>query len=134
MMDNGKIIKRNDVIFDAYVFPGPPVEENSHEDLTQYSNNNGVTNISDYEHISQLESPHSNDDSNSVNVINTPDIPVAKPGWDYNLTSNQAPKYVSAEINESNILSLKRQENMAIHSINSKFQKSNLMEGINVTS
>ncbi|MBW0521085.1 hypothetical protein O181_060800 [Austropuccinia psidii MF-1] len=118
-IDNGKIIKSHDVIFDEYVFPGPPVEENSHEDLTQYSNNNDVTNIIDYEHFSQIESPHSNDDSNSVNVINTPDIPVPKLGWDYKLKSNKAPKYASAEINESNILSSKIQANMAIHSLNS---------------
>ncbi|MBW0481144.1 hypothetical protein O181_020859 [Austropuccinia psidii MF-1] len=109
MLENGKIIKIHDVLFDEHIFPRPPVKENEHKDLIQYSN--------DYS-VSEIESPPKNDDFSFMND-SPANIPTTKPGWDFTLTSNQAPKHVSAEINESNILSSKRQAHTAVHSINS---------------
>ncbi|MBW0465842.1 hypothetical protein O181_005557 [Austropuccinia psidii MF-1] len=88
MLENGKVIKCHDVIFDEHIFPGPP-------------------------HTSKIESSSNNDDSNSTN--NCPAIiPTTKPGWDYKLTSNRAPKDILAHINESNILSSKRRAHAAV--------------------
>ncbi|MBW0541438.1 hypothetical protein O181_081153, partial [Austropuccinia psidii MF-1] len=118
MLENGKIIRSHDVVFDEHLFPGNPIKEDEHQDLIQYSDNYSVADIVDHEHIGQIESPHNNNDSNSTN--DSPRIiPTSKPGWEYKLTSNQAPKHVSADIDESNILSSKRRAHTAVHSINS---------------
>ncbi|MBW0558056.1 hypothetical protein O181_097771 [Austropuccinia psidii MF-1] len=122
MLENWKIIKSHDVVFNEQIFPGAPVKKNVHEDSIQYIDNDSVTDIVNHEHISQIHLLHGNDDSVCINNTNDDppaSVPLAKPGWDYKLTLNQAPKHVSAEIDESNILSSKRQAHRAIHSIDS---------------
>ncbi|MBW0518241.1 hypothetical protein O181_057956 [Austropuccinia psidii MF-1] len=122
MLENWKIIKSHDVVFNEQIFPGAPVKESVHEDSIQYSDNNSVTEIFNHEHVSQIHLSHNNDDSSCINNTNDKppaSITLAKPGWDYKLTSNQASKHVSAEIDKSNILSSQRQAHTAIHSINS---------------
>ncbi|MBW0565189.1 hypothetical protein O181_104904 [Austropuccinia psidii MF-1] len=106
MLENGKIIRSRDVVFHEHVFPGTPVKESEQQDLIQYSDNSSVTSIFDHEHISQIESLPNNNDFSSMND-SPANIPTTEPRWDYKLTSNQALKHVSAEINESNILSSK---------------------------
>ncbi|MBW0468233.1 hypothetical protein O181_007948 [Austropuccinia psidii MF-1] len=122
MLENWKIIKSHDVVFNKQIYPGPHAKESVHEDSIRYSDNYSVTNIIDHEQVSQIESSHDNDDPSCINNTNNnppASIPSTKPGWDYKLTSNQAPKHVSAAINESKILSLKRRAHTEIHSIDS---------------
>ncbi|MBW0493222.1 hypothetical protein O181_032937 [Austropuccinia psidii MF-1] len=107
ILENGKVIKCHYVIFDEHIFPGPPVIKKEHQDLIRYSDDCSVTGIVDHKHISQIESASNDDDFNPTND-HPAIIPTTKPGWDYKLTSNQAPKHVLAHINESNILSSKR--------------------------
>ncbi|MBW0587002.1 hypothetical protein O181_126717 [Austropuccinia psidii MF-1] len=131
MLENWRIVKSHDVVFNEQVFPGPPTKESVHEDPIHYDNNESLIDITDNEHISQTHSLHNNDGSACINNTNNnlpTSIPLAKPGWDYKLTSNQAPKHVSAEINVSNILSSKRQAHTAIHSIDSSSKNPTLWE------
>ncbi|MBW0591638.1 hypothetical protein O181_131353, partial [Austropuccinia psidii MF-1] len=118
MLENGKIIKSHDVIFDEHIFPKPPVKKDKREDLVQYSDNYDVASIIDHEHVDQMESSSNEDDFRPIND-HPGNIPTTKPGWDYKLTSNQAPKHVSADADESNILSSKRRAHAAVQSINS---------------
>ncbi|MBW0539071.1 hypothetical protein O181_078786 [Austropuccinia psidii MF-1] len=117
MLENGKIVKSHDVAFNEQVFPGPSVREGVHQDSIQNSDNFSVIDIANHEHISQIESSHNNDESSCINNNPPATLPSPKPGWDYKLTSNQAPKHVSAELDESNILSSKRRAHAAIDSI-----------------
>ncbi|MBW0467493.1 hypothetical protein O181_007208 [Austropuccinia psidii MF-1] len=88
MLENWKIVKSHDVVFDEQMFPGPPAKESTPEDSIQYGNNFSVTDIADHDHV--IESSHDNDDPSCIeNTDNNPptSVPLTKPGWDYKLQS-----------------------------------------------
>ncbi|MBW0472497.1 hypothetical protein O181_012212 [Austropuccinia psidii MF-1] len=120
ILENGKIIKSHDVVFDENVFIGPPEGENTNSNSTQYRDYDIVTKLIENEYTNQIELSHYSENCNSedIGVSNKsfPNILLTKTGWDYKLTLNQAPEHVSAKIDELKILSSNRRENAAITS------------------
>jgi hypothetical protein len=61
--------------------------------------------------------PHSEDNEEVAQLLAGPSltsVTAPKPGFDYILTSNKAPKDISSTVNESNILHTKRRANLAL--------------------
>ncbi|MBW0528533.1 hypothetical protein O181_068248 [Austropuccinia psidii MF-1] len=123
MLENGKITKSHDVIFNEDEFPKPPEVHNFCADLT-LNNDDGVNSIFTKQHnntcnvTEELTHHIENCDSENISTSSKSShtIQPNKPGWDYKLTPNQAPKHVTADIDESNIILSKRRANSAITS------------------
>ncbi|MBW0538398.1 hypothetical protein O181_078113 [Austropuccinia psidii MF-1] len=123
MLEDGKITKSHNVVFNEDKFPKPPEVHGLCNDLTLNSENEVETIFTKHHdnncnvteelthHIEACDS-----ECHSIRSDSSLTIKPNKPGWDYRVTPNQAPKHVTAEINESNILTTKRRENSAITS------------------
>ncbi|MBW0541547.1 hypothetical protein O181_081262 [Austropuccinia psidii MF-1] len=121
MLENGKITKSHDVVFNEDEFPKPPEVHGPCSDLTLNNDNEVDTTFTKHHdnnynvteelrhHIEACES-----ERHSISSDSSLTIQPNKPGWDYRLTSKQAPKHVTTDINKSNILTTKRRANAAI--------------------
>ncbi|MBW0507785.1 hypothetical protein O181_047500 [Austropuccinia psidii MF-1] len=123
MLEDGKITKIHDVVFNEDRLPKPPEVHSLCNDLTSDSDNDVDTIFTKHHdnncnvteelthHVEACDS-----ERHSISSESSLTIQPKKPGWDYRLTPNQAPKHVTADINESNILTTKRRANSAITS------------------
>ncbi|MBW0561403.1 hypothetical protein O181_101118 [Austropuccinia psidii MF-1] len=105
MLEDGKIIKGHDVVFNENKFPKPPEVHETCADLTLNSDNNVNTSFTKYQdnNYNFTEELTQNIEACASECLSTSSkssltITPNKPGWDYKITPNQAPKHVSSDI------------------------------------
>ncbi|MBW0509146.1 hypothetical protein O181_048861 [Austropuccinia psidii MF-1] len=104
LLSNGQITKRYYVVFDEDTFP-QPFKQNIPSSSNMIEEEELPSSKANYLPFSTTleEQPCNNLDSTTQISTKTP----RKPKWEIKLTSNKAPKTVSAELDEYNILQSK---------------------------